>query len=305
MRVICAGHVNWDVTLHVDHLPSADSEATIRSRNSGGGGSAANAAVAFTKLGADPAIVGSVGTDPNGRAAQDELTAHGVDTASLQIIDGQTAVKYLVVAPDGEAFVLGTDGVNEVFDPAAIAADTVTSGEHLHLTGQDPQTAAVLAELAAEHGLTVSFDPGRRSSGRPYERTLEHTDLLFLNRQEGKQIDVPDDCVVVRTFGEGGATVETGDRTVTHPGYAVDAVDSTGAGDAFAAGFVVTWLFAPEHGFEGALQVANACGALTAQHSGTRATLRWELLESIQRGSDEQPVRADDCTLDSTAELDG
>lgn len=282
MRVICAGHVNWDVTLHVGHLPTADSEARIHEHHSGGGGSAANTAVALAQLGVSTGIIASVGTDTNGRAARSELRESDVDTTELQTVEGQTAVKYLVVAPNGEAFVLGTDGVNESVAPNAVSESYIRTSDHLHLTGQAPETAGTLAEIATDAGVGVSFDPGRRCTGRSYDRTLELADIVFLNRRESEMIDIPEECVVVRKHGEGGANAHTPQRTHHHPGYHVDAVDTTGAGDAFAAGFIHTRLSEPDSGYHRALTVANACGAIAARSSGTRPELSWEAIESIR-----------------------
>lgn len=292
MRVICAGHANWDVTLQVDHLPVADSEASIHDQRSGGGGSAANTAVSLSQLGVPSGIIASVGSDRDGRAARSELRENGVDTTGLQVLDdGQTAVKYLVVAPDGEAFVLGTDGANERIDPESVPSSLIESADHLHLTGQNPETAAIFAERANDAGLSVSFDPGRRCTGRSYDRTLACTDIVFLNRRETDQIEVPDDCVLIRKHGSGGATVETPEETYHHSGFSIDAIDTTGAGDAFAAGFLSVAL--REDGFESAskseseiefssaLAVGNACGALTASAEGTRPGLSWEAIESM------------------------
>lgn len=281
MRVICAGHVNWDVTLHVGHLPTADSEAEIHDRRMGGGGSAANTAVALSQLGVSAGIIASVGTDSNGKMARTGLRERGVDTTELQIIEGETAVKYLVVAPDGEAFVLGTDGVNEATDPHAVSESFVVAAEHLHLTGQDPETAATLAERACSGGLSVSFDPGRRSTCRAYDRTLELADLVFVNRCESDAIEIPEKTTVIRKHGQGGASAHLPEKTYHHQGYEIDAVDTTGAGDAFAAGFLHTRLADPEAGYQSALSVGNACGAIVAQSSGTRPPLSWDAIEAL------------------------
>jgi ribokinase len=295
MRVICAGHANWDVTLQVDHLPAADSEANIHDQRSGGGGSAANTAVSLSQLGVPSGIIASVGSDRDGRAARSELRENDVDTTGLQVVDGQTAVKYLVVAPDGEAFVLGTDGANERIDPKNVPPSLIGDSDHLHLTGQNPETAATLAERANDAGLSVSFDPGRRCTGRSYDRTLARSDIVFLNRRESDQIDVPDNCALIRKHGSGGATIETPEETYHHPGFSIDAVDTTGAGDAFAAGFLSVALggdaskaksesepeIKSEIEYSSALAVGNACGALAAKAKGTRPGLSWETIDSM------------------------
>lgn len=136
-RVICAGHVNWDVTLRVDKLPVADGEATITDQQQSGGGSASNVASALSALDIETALLGSVGTDENGHLARRELSEAGVDCSPLVTADADTAVKYLVVDTDGEVMVLGNDGANESFDATDLSDETLAAADHLHLTSQD------------------------------------------------------------------------------------------------------------------------------------------------------------------------
>ena len=151
VRVCCAGHVNWDVTLFVDRLPAADSEARISGQRAAGGGSAANVAVALSGLDVPSGVVGSVGDDENGLLARRELKRAGIDLAHLlSIEDAATAVKYLLVADDGEVSVLGNDGANEAVAPADVDPEYVERADHLHLTSQRPETAAALARIATE-----------------------------------------------------------------------------------------------------------------------------------------------------------
>ncbi|WP_254545973.1 carbohydrate kinase family protein [Halomarina pelagica] len=274
MRVVCAGHVNWDVTLFVDTFPAPDAEARIGDRCEGGGGSAANVACALASLDVASGLVGAVADDHEGRNARRELREAGVDARGVRVVEGgMTAVKYLVVTPDGETYVLGTEGVNEAFSVETAPDDYFERAEHLHLTGQDSATAAGLAARAREAGMGVSFDPGRRLEGRADDEVLALADVVFLNEREAEVIGerVPPGRVVVTKCGAGGAAADTPEGRITHPGYAVEAIDSTGAGDAFAAGFVATLV--DGGGYERALAVANACGALVAGAPGARPPL--------------------------------
>jgi len=279
VRVVAAGHVNWDVTLRVDALPEPDGEAEIVSQRRSGGGSAANVAVALAGFDVETGLVGSVGDDEHGLLAQRELQNAGVDLDGLRVVDGlETSVKYLVVDGDGEVMVLGNDGANEAVGPDDVDPGVVAGCDHLHLTSQRPETAARLADLAGDAGATVSFDPGRRLGERDFAATLDRTDVLFVNDNEAETVldedaatyPGPDfgDRVVVVKHGAEGATVHTPSGSYTHPGFDVDPVDTTGAGDAFAAGFVAVQLDGGGH--ERALEFANACGALAAQHEGAR-----------------------------------
>ena len=276
--VLAAGHVNWDVTLRVDALPDPDGEAAITSQHRSGGGSAANAACALAGLDVEAGLIGSVGDGDVAEYVRRELHEAGVDCRNLVTVGGgETAIKYLVVAEDGQVLVFGNDGVNEAFGPGDVDADYLRSADHLHLTSQAPETAAYLAETASEAGTPVSFDPGRRLVERDYSEALANADLVFLNDREAGAI-LDDDLehpsaelhgrVVVTKHGPRGGAVHTPERTLDHPGFAVEPVDTTGAGDAFAAGFIATLL---EHDdYERALEFANACGALAAQSEGAR-----------------------------------
>jgi ribokinase len=277
VSVVCAGHVNWDVTLRVDRLPAADGESRIRGQRSGGGGSAANVAAALAGLSVPAGVVGAVGDDEHGHLARRELTAADVDPDHLLSVDGEaTTVKYLLVDADGEVAVLGNVGANEAVGPDDVDPDYVADADHLHLTSQRPETAAALAEAAVDADLRVSFDPGRRLADREFDRTLELADVVFLNDREAEALldEQPAPAVgrrvVVVKHGAGGAEVRTPDGDYRHPGFDVEPVDTTGAGDAFAAGYVATRLDGGDH--EHALEFANACGALAARAEGARST---------------------------------
>jgi len=281
-RVICAGHVNWDVTLRVDDLPPADGEACITEQRQSGGGSASNAAVVFAGLDHRPTLLGSVGADEHGWLARRELEAAGVDTELVETNGHQTSVKYLIVDDAGEVMVLGNDGANEAFTAADLPDGALTEADHLHLTGQAPATAARLATLATDADVPVSFDPGRRLHERDYTETLPNVDVLFCNEREAtvaaeERHHSAVDTVVVK-LGSGGAEVRTADGTVIHPGFAVDPVDTTGAGDAFAAGFVAGGKDGDD---EYALAVGNACGALAARTTGARSHVSWRDVEAL------------------------
>ena len=277
VRVLTAGHVNWDVTLRVDRLPEADGEASIRSQHQSGGGSAANVAAALTGLSVETDLIGSVGDDDNGVLARRELEAAGVSTDGVRVVTGaETAVKYLLVGDDGAVSVLGNDGVNEAVGPEDIDPDRVQSVEHVHLTSQRPETAARIAELASEATVTVSFDPGRKVRDRDYSRTLERSDIIFANDRERATLLEDEyigsgfeDRIVVIKSGSDGARVHTPTASYAHPGFEVDPVDTAGAGDAFAAGFIAVTLESDD--IERALEYANACGALTAASQGARS----------------------------------
>lgn len=265
-RVLCAGHVNWDVTLRVDALPQPDGEVRIIDQRRSGGGSAANAAVTLAGLGVSVGLVGSVGDDGHGDLLRTALRDQGIDLTGLVAVPGaETTVKYVIVDRAGEVMVLGNEGANEAIGPEDLDRGLLDGVGHVHLTSQRPDTAAALAQLARQTGATVSFDPGRRVTDRDYSETVRAADLVFLNDREAAALRQTDPGAleagtVVEKHGRDGAEVRWNGQAVTHDGFDVEPVDSTGAGDAFAAGFIAARLDGADH--EHALAYANACGAL-------------------------------------------
>jgi ribokinase len=299
VEVITAGHVNWDVTLRVDALPNPDGEARIDSQHRSGGGSAANVAVALSGMDFDTGLVGSVGDDDNGLLARRELDEAGVDcTHLLESEENETTTKYLIVDERGEVMVLGNEGANEAVTPADVNPEYVRRANHLHLTSQRPDTAAELARIATEAGVSVSFDPGRRLAERDFGAALAYSDVMFLNDREARTILDSDlehpsselhGRVVVIKHGEAGAQVDTPEASYDHPGFDADVVDTTGAGDAFAAGFLAVLLreggvLGPDADYERALEFANACGALAAMEEGARTAPSWGEVEAFLNG---------------------
>ena len=280
MRVVCAGHINWDVTLFVDRVPTPASEAQIESQYQSGGGSAANVAVALCDLGCEAGLVGSVGDDEHGHLARRALADAGVDLGGVLTARGDTAVKYLLVPADGEVIVMGTDGANEAVRPGDVDPAYVRQAAHCHLTGQRPATAAHIAELAKDRGQTVSFDPGRRVGDRDYRDVFPHVDLLFVNEHEADVVPDLSDAVIVTKHGDDGAIAETADGQHEHSGFGVDPVDTAGAGDAFAAGFLVAWLDGAN--LTTALASGNACGAFAACEEGAQIRLNPEAVYELR-----------------------
>ncbi len=239
----------------------------------------------------DVGLFGSVGVDEYGLLARRELSAAGVDCDRVMEVPGETTVKYLVVDDDGEVMVLANDGVNEAFDPHTLDDETVASIDHLHLTGQSPDTAARLAERATSAGATASLDPGRRVCERDFSEATAFADYLFLNDRESEcvaesLVDVAG-AVVIKHGTEGGTVLDRTPATgtadgeeFTHPGYDIEPVDTAGAGDAFAAGFLAAVLDGAGH--EEALAVANACGAVASQTLGARTDLSWDAVDGLR-----------------------
>jgi sugar/nucleoside kinase (ribokinase family) len=235
--------------------PGSDAPAVIRFH---GGGSAANTAAWLAEAGAESILIGRVGDDERGRSARDELRALGVETALAFDPELPTGTCLVLVGHDGERTMAPDAGANDGLADTDLSEDLLASAAHLHVAGYallraGSRTAARSAiTRALERGITVSVDPSSAALLSP--EFLEHADgagLLLPNAEEARALSGEGDAgeaarvlasrfgEVVVTLGAEGALWTDGRAAVRCEAVPVEAVvDSTGAGDAFAAGFL-------------------------------------------------------------------
>lgn len=268
----------------------SDTPAEIDIRH---GGSAANTAAWVASLGVPSVFVGRVGDDEFGRAAVDALHAQRVTTAVTIDPTASTGMCIVLVAPDGERTMIPSAGANSHLSAADLPA--LDGADRLHVSGyalldEGSQSAALAALDAAVHaGAAVSVDaasaaPLRRFGPTAFRRLLPSTTLLVANSDEATALtDLLDptaaaralaeqfDTVVVKRGGA-GAVAATGGVVYDIPGLAASVRDSTGAGDAFAAGLLVA--LRAEADLTTAVAQAHRLGAVAVSQLGARSDLR-------------------------------
>ncbi|HZB78029.1 MAG TPA: PfkB family carbohydrate kinase [Solirubrobacteraceae bacterium] len=258
MTIVVAGDVMADVVVALSGPVAYGSDTPARIAHRGGG-AAANLAVWLTRAGAPVHLVGRVGDDPAGRAVAEELRAAGVG-GTLQVDGGlATGTCVVLVEPGGERSMLPDAGANAALAPTPLppgAAHLHVAGYALLRPGSRPAALALLAAARAA-GVPVSVDP---SSAAPLARApgflewVAGAALLLPNRAEAAVLAGTADVeaaaraltahggeVVVKLGAEGA--LWTDGATLLHvPATPVAAADSTGAGDAFAAGLLAARL---------------------------------------------------------------
>ena len=261
--IVVIGDTMTDVVAQLPHDPVAgsDTPAHIEYR---GGGSAANVAAWLAELQGNVALVSRVGADALGDAAERALDANGVTTWLARDPDVATGTCIVLVGTDGERTMLPDPGANDRLSPADLPASAWAAGRHLHLSGyallRDGPRAAALEALtrAAEHGMTTSVDA---SSAAPLEAVgrdaflawVAGVDICFANLDEARVLTGETEPqraakalaarfpLVVVKAGSTGAFACTGLEAWQVPAAEAEAVDTTGAGDAFAAAFLLRW----------------------------------------------------------------
>lgn len=250
------------------------------------GGQIATAMAACARLGWRARYVGSFGSDDFGRLARESLVAAGVDVECARIVDqatNQFAI-VLVDARSGHRTVLWDRDPRLITDPSDIPRDAVTSGRLLVVDCHETAAATRAAELARQCGIPTIVDvekvrPGLSdllqqidaiiaAEALPGELTGHETGraLAAMAREFGA-------ALVCVTLGEEGSLAWCAGREIRTPGFPVDCVDSTGAGDAFRGGFAAACLRAPDGDLADALAYANAVAALNCRALGARGGL--------------------------------
>jgi ribokinase len=229
MKLVVLGDLMVDVVTRIS-APLARASDTPAEISVQGGGSAANVAAWAAVLGADVSLVCRVGDDDRGRAAVAAL--RGVDVRATVDPHRPTGTCVVLVERGGERTMLPDPGAND--GPLG----EMPPGDHLHVVGyallrDGPRASALAAiERARAAGMSVSVDPSSWALLRP--GALPEVDLLLPNEREAELVTGE----MVIKLGARGA--RWGDVQV--PAVEVDVVDTTGAGDAFAAGFLTAWL---------------------------------------------------------------
>jgi ribokinase len=289
-RVICLGDVMTDVLARLSG-PLAVGSDTPSTVTSTGGGSAANTACWLAAAGVMVAFIGRVGDDEPGRAATASLRASGVHLAVIVDPDRPTGTCIVLVSEDGERTMVPDAGANAGLLTTDLPRELFVAQTHLHVSGYTlfndltrPAALAAMA-LARERGLSISVDAASAALIRAVDPTsfLEWIGpplLLFANVDEAYELTGQSDPVsaarvlsircgqsVVKRGADGAVWSQRGDA-VSVPTMPLHVVDTTGAGDAFAAGFLAAQLggIAPEL----AIRLAHTYAARAVTQVGGR-----------------------------------
>lgn len=239
--------------------PDADTPAAIRFS---AGGQAANVAAWASALGASSRLICKRATDLPSRQAAAELERHGVEIRG-PVVEGRGGVVVSVRDAVGQRTMASDRGVAPLLDPAEIDPSWVQSCDVLHVSGycllREPMAGAAIE--AARHARRVTVDlasaPDIEMLGR--ERFAERLEALrpaLVFATETERATVPGfDTTWVIKLGPHGARFPEGQ----YPAPAVDPVDTTGAGDALAAGYLVG---GPELAIEAAARSVGLVGAM-------------------------------------------
>lgn len=282
-KVVCLGRIYCDIIFTGLHeMPVLGQERFARDVTITGGGGAYITAAHLASLGRPAALLTRLGTDPLSRGLDAELAASGIDLSYIERSGDAGPQPTVALVKDGErAFVSRRAGGSRpsTLEQALAARDVA----HLHIAEfatlkDNPDVIA----LARSLGLTISLDPSwddhliRQDVG--FFEICAGIDVFFPNVEEGRALTGESSAegimhslrerfpLVVLKRGEDGAMASSQAGSVSAGAIPVDVVDTTGAGDAFNAGFLHSWLATRD--IEKSLAAGIETGALSVQSAG-------------------------------------
>jgi sugar/nucleoside kinase (ribokinase family) len=288
MEVVGYGEAAIDFIICTGTITKFDDKVWAKSYVRQLGGVTANFCVGLSRLGRKTAFMGAVGDDPDGEEIRRGLKREGVDTDTLMTLSGRSSpVNYIVTEEGGSRLILQSPNMIETqLRPDDMTEDSIPRCRVFHTSAIIPDTAVKAATISKERGATVSFDLERHVAEMGNERIgplLRITDILFTGVESLEVLGFGTDAASIRKLlgqgpkvvllkkGKNGVTVFTSEQQVTVGSYKVDVVDATGAGDAFAAGFISSFLDGGS--WVESASYGNAAAAIKCTKTGAQAGL--------------------------------
>jgi len=296
--VLVAGNISHDILVRPVEEFCWGTSNWVENFQEDMGGNGSNTAYAMARLGLGARLLGKVGADSRGDGLMAKLNGAGVDTRWVERSADSTTTTIVIMNRAGDRqFIQYVGAAHEVFlQPFSFPAPVIEGITHYHQANifalpNLRRHGGEQMRRAKAAGLTTSIDTGWATDGKWVETlapAFSHCDLLFINEDEARattSCDQPADMAAgLRRLGAGDIVLKLGARgcivyereNATHvPGFVVDAVDTTGAGDCFAAAF-----FAALHrGMDlvESARIANSMGAMVVSRIGaTTGVTDWE-----------------------------
>jgi sugar/nucleoside kinase (ribokinase family) len=277
----------------VDHLivvpayPAFDTKVRLREHAQAAGGQTATAMAALQRLGMRTAYAGRFGSDAEGQFGLAAIRDEGVNLEFAEVVEGASnQVAFILIDErSGERTVIWDRDERLAYSADEAPVELASRGRVLHIDAHDPPACVLMAQEARRAGTIVSADIDNIYDGLP--ELLPLVDVLISSKEFPHRLTGIGDahaslietkarygCAIVgMTLGTGGALLYAGGVFLESPPFAVPGGcrDTTGAGDAFHAGFLYGLLNGEE--IETSLRLANATACLKCRQLGARTSL--------------------------------
>jgi ribokinase len=291
-RIYVAGSINRDLVVYVDGLPRPGETVFGNCFQQFPGGKGANQAVAASRLGGDVHLVGNIGSDAFGKGMLDFLAGENIDTSEIAVLDtAPTGIALITVDSASENSIVVVSGANMVWHARDLARIKIGRSDIVICQFEIPlEIIESVFERAKKIGATTILNPAPIKPIPATERILRNVDYLVVNEVEleafsGAAVN-PDDptsvyaameqlhergpLAIVATLGRRGALLSGPAGRYEAKGHAVNAVDTTGAGDCFIGGFAAA--LAKSDSVPEAIDFANKVAAISVTRRGAASS---------------------------------
>jgi ribokinase len=286
-KILVVGSANMDLVVAAERAPRLGETLLGGAFATYPGGKGANQAVAAARCGGAVAMLGRVGADPFGEALRAGLRAAGVDVSGLLTVDAPSGVALIVTTAAGDNSIVVAPGANGLLDAAAVREDAFVGAACVLAQLETPLDGVIrAAEIARAGGAVFILDPAPARALPVHLLAL--VDWLTPNETEARSIlgfagpfDPGAAALALQALGVGGVVLKLGaEGAVLLPAggapqfiapFPVEAVDATGAGDAFNGAFAVALSEGAEPA--AAAQFACAAAALSVTRKGAQPSM--------------------------------
>jgi sugar/nucleoside kinase (ribokinase family) len=231
------GPIAWDRVLRVPHLPPSGGFVQATDVAERPGGSGANTAMALASTGASVHMVGYVGDDEPGARLRAMLSGAGVDVRFVHDRDGHTSEVVILVEPSGERAICGI--WPDLLHTVPVPAEHVVPGDMVYFAAWHEEFLPAMTQFTGGGAIVATVPPPTLEPGHPVHYLIG-SQGQYDGQDPRRAVAGAAGAVraVVVTHGADGLVIYDRDRSIAYPAHQVTAVDTTGAGDAFAAGFL-------------------------------------------------------------------
>ncbi len=283
--ILTIGNINVDLICQVPRLPSPDDKVIVSNLDIVPGGGACNFAVGLSRLGSKVSLFGHVGNDQNGRMGLTSLIEEKIDVS--RVIKEETyATGFVIILVDkeGQTVKIGYRDANTKLSPECITEQLLSDVKIVHASSVSAKVALKIAQVCSKKSITSSIDFGGElmtESSEVLQEIIQKYSLIFLNKiafekaygflptkENLSTLRLNKSTILNVTLGPEGSYIVSRDGIQKIPSFEVPVVDTTGAGDAYAAGFIHS--YQQNHSLSECGKYAAACAALQITLSNAR-----------------------------------
>lgn len=296
--VLILGGIIIDKYKFIDQYPSHGTDTFISESFDVPGGCSLNVAVTLKNLGCNPYIFSKIGNDSDGKKIETYLENKALNTGLLERVDGETDYCLVMVDGQGERTFFTHEKLDREISVEMLSRILAMDFESVYITGYFLVKTSVdsnklkLIKGLSDKGAKILFDPGAivgEIDQALLEQVIKLSDILTPNKFEVQEINgriendlkniIKDTCFLIEKDGGKELSITLGNQVFSKSPYKTEIVDTTGAGDSFAAG--VLYGLSQDFDIEKAVEVGMACGALTTTFKEPHGNFDVERVEKI------------------------